>query len=176
MVDKLTAQLAGRLSFQYQNPMPGFDRSRVKGLVARLVTVKDPAHSTALEVVAGGRLYQVEMCGCCENFSALNADWPTSIVVREQNMEVTSIRSLQTNKNYIYIWLPKSISILSGELTVPYCLEVTLLDRRLLLTVGDSTRFCDCWGVCSFFPSIPFFGWIFVSVLRVGVFRSNRFP
>lgn len=61
MVDKLTAQLAGRLSFEYVNPMPGFDRSRVKGLVARLVTIKDPAHSTALEVVAGGRLYQVSL-------------------------------------------------------------------------------------------------------------------
>lgn len=90
VVDKLTAQLAGRLSFQYENPMPGFDRSRVKGLVARLVTVKDPAHSTALEVVAGGRLYQVEMCGYSGNFPALNADWPTSFVVRGQNIGITS--------------------------------------------------------------------------------------
>ena len=58
MVDKLSAQLAGRLSFEYNDPTPGFDRSKVKGLVAKLVTVKDAAHSTALEVVAGGKLYQ----------------------------------------------------------------------------------------------------------------------
>ncbi|CAN0229623.1 unnamed protein product, partial [Ectocarpus sp. 12 AP-2014] len=59
VVDRLSAQVAGRLSFEYRDPERNFDRSRVKGLVAKLVQVKDPAHSTALEVVAGGRLYQV---------------------------------------------------------------------------------------------------------------------
>lgn len=50
-----------RLEFQYHNPTPNFDRSTVKGLVAELFTVL-PAHShaaTALEICAGGRLYQV---------------------------------------------------------------------------------------------------------------------
>ena len=50
-----------RLDFQYYNPTPNFDRSTVKGLVAELFTVP-PAHShaaTALEICAGGRLYQV---------------------------------------------------------------------------------------------------------------------
>lgn len=42
-----------------QDPEARFDRSRVKGLVARLVKLKDPAASTALEVVAGAKLYQV---------------------------------------------------------------------------------------------------------------------
>jgi len=57
--ETLTAQLAGRLSFRYSDPVRGFDRSKVKGLVAKLITVKIPKYSTALEVVAGGRLYQV---------------------------------------------------------------------------------------------------------------------
>lgn len=39
--------------------MRGFDRSKIKGLVARLVQVKNPSHATALELVAGGKLYQV---------------------------------------------------------------------------------------------------------------------
>ncbi|KAG0322604.1 Structural maintenance of chromosomes protein 2 [Linnemannia gamsii] len=50
-----------RLDFQYYNPTPNFDRSTVKGLVAELFTVR-PEHShaaTALEICAGGRLYQV---------------------------------------------------------------------------------------------------------------------
>ena len=59
MVDRLSAQVAGRLNFEYKDPHKNFDRSRVKGLVAKLVQVKDPSHSTALEVAAGGRLYQV---------------------------------------------------------------------------------------------------------------------
>lgn len=59
IVDRLSAQVAGRLNFEYKDPTKNFDRSRVKGLVAKLVQVKDPAHSTALEVAAGGRLYQV---------------------------------------------------------------------------------------------------------------------
>lgn len=59
LVDTLSAQLSARLSFRYKDPVRGFDRSKVKGLVAKLVTVQNPEHSTALEVVAGGRLFQV---------------------------------------------------------------------------------------------------------------------
>ena len=58
-VDTLTAQLQGRLSFNYTDPVRGFDRSKVKGVVAKLIRVKDPSHATALEVVAGGKLFQV---------------------------------------------------------------------------------------------------------------------
>ena len=58
-VDKLTAQLEGRLSFEYSDPVRGFDRSKVKGLVASLVQVSKKEHATALEVVAGSKLYQV---------------------------------------------------------------------------------------------------------------------
>ncbi len=58
-VDMLNAQLQGRLAFEYADPVRGFDRSKVKGVVARLVTVKNDKYATALEVAAGGKLYQV---------------------------------------------------------------------------------------------------------------------
>jgi structural maintenance of chromosome 2 len=57
-VDELTSQLAA-VEFQYHDPERGFDRSRVKGVVAKLVQIQDPKAATALEVVAGGKLYQV---------------------------------------------------------------------------------------------------------------------
>lgn len=47
------------LNFQYTNPEPGFDRSKVHGLVCKLVKVQDPETGTALEVVAGSKLYNV---------------------------------------------------------------------------------------------------------------------
>ena len=47
------------MDFQYRDPERGFDRNSVKGVVAKLVRVKDPADATALEVAAGGKLYQV---------------------------------------------------------------------------------------------------------------------
>uniref|UniRef100_A0A383VT73 Structural maintenance of chromosomes protein n=1 Tax=Tetradesmus obliquus TaxID=3088 RepID=A0A383VT73_TETOB len=57
-VEALGAQMHG-LDFTYRDPERGWDRSKVKGVVAKLVRVKDPAAATALEVAAGGRLYQV---------------------------------------------------------------------------------------------------------------------
>lgn len=59
VVETLTAQLESRLSFSYSDPVRGFDRSKVKGLVAKLIEVHNHDHATALEVVAGGKLYQV---------------------------------------------------------------------------------------------------------------------
>ncbi|XP_066460518.1 structural maintenance of chromosomes protein 2 isoform X1 [Eleutherodactylus coqui] len=47
------------LAFEYRDPEKGWDRNRVKGLVATLISVKDVSTATALEVVAGGRLYNV---------------------------------------------------------------------------------------------------------------------
>jgi len=58
-VDMLTAQLQGRLTFEFSDPVRGFDRNKVKGIVAKLINVNKPEHATALEVVAGGKLYQV---------------------------------------------------------------------------------------------------------------------
>jgi structural maintenance of chromosome 2 len=49
------------IDFNYSNPTPNFDRAKVKGLVAQLFTL-DKGHTqagTALEICAGGRLYNV---------------------------------------------------------------------------------------------------------------------
>jgi len=59
LMDTLTSKVEGRLRFQYSDPVRGFDRTKVKGMVARLITVNNPMHATALDVVAGGKLYQV---------------------------------------------------------------------------------------------------------------------
>lgn len=58
--DKLKRQVAN-IDFNYSDPVPNFDRSKVKGLVAQLFTL-DKEHTkagTALEICAGGRLYNV---------------------------------------------------------------------------------------------------------------------
>uniref|UniRef100_A0A8C9QRZ1 Structural maintenance of chromosomes protein n=1 Tax=Scleropages formosus TaxID=113540 RepID=A0A8C9QRZ1_SCLFO len=47
------------LRFEYKDPEKNWDKNRVKGLVANLITVNDISSATALEVVAGGRLYNV---------------------------------------------------------------------------------------------------------------------
>ncbi|KAG9342525.1 hypothetical protein JZ751_016530 [Albula glossodonta] len=47
------------LRFEYMDPEKNWDRNKVKGLVANLITVNDVSNATALEVVAGGRLYNV---------------------------------------------------------------------------------------------------------------------
>ncbi|KAH0543443.1 hypothetical protein FGG08_002208 [Glutinoglossum americanum] len=49
------------IDFSYSDPSPRFDRSKVKGLVAQLFTLdRDKAHAgVALEICAGGRLYNV---------------------------------------------------------------------------------------------------------------------
>ncbi|KAI9678354.1 MAG: Structural maintenance of chromosomes protein 2 [Caeruleum heppii] len=52
---------ASNIDFSYSDPAPDFDRSKVKGLVAQLFTL-DQSKSragTALEICAGGRLYNV---------------------------------------------------------------------------------------------------------------------
>ncbi len=59
IVNTLSAALEKRLAFNYTDPVRGFDRSKVKGLVAKLIQVKKEDYATALEVVAGGKLYQV---------------------------------------------------------------------------------------------------------------------
>lgn len=61
-MDNLKAQLSN-LDFRYTDPYVGFDRRKVKGLVAKLVKI-DPSvmdYTTALQICAEGRLYYV--CG-----------------------------------------------------------------------------------------------------------------
>lgn len=49
------------IDFSYNDPSPNFDRSRVKGLVAQLFTLgkEHTRAGTAMEICAGGRLYNV---------------------------------------------------------------------------------------------------------------------
>lgn len=58
--EELSVKLSA-FEFQYENPEKNFDRNKVKGFVASLLTVKNPEYSTAIEVTAGGRLYQVRI-------------------------------------------------------------------------------------------------------------------
>ncbi|TGZ75663.1 hypothetical protein CRM22_000242 [Opisthorchis felineus] len=48
-----------QLVFEFTQPEPNFDRSRVYGPVAKLINVKDLKYATALEVAAGARLYNI---------------------------------------------------------------------------------------------------------------------
>ncbi|KAL7916085.1 RecF/RecN/SMC protein [Trichoderma velutinum] len=58
--DTLKRQVAN-IEFNYSDPVPNFDRSKVKGLVAQLFTLdgERTLAGTALEICAGGRLYNV---------------------------------------------------------------------------------------------------------------------
>ncbi|KAL5090555.1 hypothetical protein Trisim1_004181 [Trichoderma cf. simile WF8] len=58
--DTLKRQVAN-IEFNYSDPVPNFDRSKVKGLVAQLFTLdgERTQAGTALEICAGGRLYNV---------------------------------------------------------------------------------------------------------------------
>jgi structural maintenance of chromosome 2 len=51
----------GNLNFNYTRPHPNFDDSKVKGLVAKLIRLdkEDYNKATALEITAGGKLYNV---------------------------------------------------------------------------------------------------------------------
>lgn len=54
----LSAQLSN-VEFAYRDPVNNFDRSKVKGVVAKLIKVTDSSSVTALEVAAGGKLFNV---------------------------------------------------------------------------------------------------------------------
>ncbi|MBA0757131.1 hypothetical protein Gotri_020243, partial [Gossypium trilobum] len=57
-VQDLSAQLAN-VQFTYCDPVKNFDRSKVKGVVVKLIKVKDSSAMAALEVTAGGKLFNV---------------------------------------------------------------------------------------------------------------------
>ncbi|CAL9130422.1 unnamed protein product [Musa acuminata var. zebrina] len=65
MIQKLKDEvrvLSGKLAnvqFTYRDPTKNFDRSKVKGVVAKLIKVKDASTMTALEVAARGKLFNV---------------------------------------------------------------------------------------------------------------------
>ncbi|XP_027355301.1 structural maintenance of chromosomes protein 2-2-like isoform X2 [Abrus precatorius] len=57
-IRNISAYLAN-VEFTYRDPVKNFDRSKVKGVVAKLIKVKDRSTMTALEVTAGGKLFNV---------------------------------------------------------------------------------------------------------------------
>ena len=57
--DEYESQLDSSLQFHYNDPEPHFDKNRVKGLIASLIEVRDMKYDQAIEVTAGGKLYQV---------------------------------------------------------------------------------------------------------------------
>ncbi|KAG5513037.1 hypothetical protein RHGRI_038544 [Rhododendron griersonianum] len=57
-IRNLSAQLAN-VDFTYRDPVKNFDRSKVKGVVAKLIKVKDSSTLTALEVAAGEKMFNV---------------------------------------------------------------------------------------------------------------------
>lgn len=44
------------LDFQYSDPEPGFDRSQVYGVAAKLFTMKDIKFAVALDTAGGGKV------------------------------------------------------------------------------------------------------------------------
>jgi structural maintenance of chromosome 2 len=48
-----------QLNFYYQDPHNGFDRSKVKGKVFMLIRIREKIHEKALEIGAGGRLFNI---------------------------------------------------------------------------------------------------------------------
>lgn len=50
---------AHQFEIQYRDPEPNFDRRKVRGMVCKLLKVRDPKYSLALSTCGGGRLYNV---------------------------------------------------------------------------------------------------------------------
>ncbi|KAG5635609.1 hypothetical protein H0H81_010647, partial [Sphagnurus paluster] len=59
--ERVKQNLGGRINFEYVDPTPNFDRRKVKGQAATLIGLSEENYdkSTALEIAAGGKLYQV---------------------------------------------------------------------------------------------------------------------
>jgi len=57
-IDVLSAKLS-HVNFTYTDPVRGFDRAQVKGLVANLIQLSSPKFATGVEVAAAGKLFNV---------------------------------------------------------------------------------------------------------------------
>lgn len=58
-VDEASQGLSSRLDFRYTDPYRNFNRNSVKGVLANLLETKHEWCALALEIAAGGKLYQV---------------------------------------------------------------------------------------------------------------------
>ncbi|KAG6549852.1 hypothetical protein Mapa_008834 [Marchantia paleacea] len=90
-VNNLTAQLSG-VQFSYSDPERDFQRSRVKGVVARLVHVNDSSAMTALEVIAAGKLF----------FVIVDNDQTAKLLLEKGNLRrrstIIPMNKIQSNK------------------------------------------------------------------------------
>ncbi|KAI9907348.1 hypothetical protein PsorP6_004659 [Peronosclerospora sorghi] len=58
-VDEISSGLSSRLDFKYTDPYRNFDRNCVKGVLINLLETKHEWSALALEIAAGGKLYQI---------------------------------------------------------------------------------------------------------------------
>lgn len=58
-VDEISSGLSSRLDFRYTDPYRNFQRDSVKGVLANLLETKNEWSALALEIAAGGKLYQI---------------------------------------------------------------------------------------------------------------------
>lgn len=58
-LNELMTRYAVRLEVIFRDPEQNFDRRKVKGRILRLFTIENEIYSTALEQLAGGRLYNI---------------------------------------------------------------------------------------------------------------------
>ncbi|KAG2527360.1 hypothetical protein JM16_003481 [Phytophthora kernoviae] len=58
-VDEISSGLSSRLDFRYTDPYRNFQRDNVKGVLANLLETKNEWSALALEIAAGGKLYQI---------------------------------------------------------------------------------------------------------------------
>ena len=63
------ASIGSVVDFNFSSPHANFDRSTVRGILARLVQIKNSKHAVALEVAAGAKLHHLvvntEQVGMC---------------------------------------------------------------------------------------------------------------
>lgn len=57
--NEILSRYASRVEVQFRDPETNFDRSKVKGRVIRLFTLENERYATALEQVAGGKLFNI---------------------------------------------------------------------------------------------------------------------
>ncbi|KAM0749892.1 RecF/RecN/SMC protein [Meredithblackwellia eburnea MCA 4105] len=115
--DHIKSGLAS-LEFDYTDPHRGFDRSKVKGLVANLVSLEEAnMHAaTALEVCAGGRLYNV--------------------VVDDENVGSELLKNGQLRKRVTIIPLTKIAGSVASKATLSTVNKVSPKTNLALSLVG----------------------------------------
>ncbi|XP_045777071.1 structural maintenance of chromosomes protein 2 [Maniola jurtina] len=136
--DSLAARLQ-RCDFHYTPPERNFDKSRVFGTVCRLIDVPDSTYCTALEEVAGGRLYNV----------VVDTDATSKLLLQRGNLQTrTTIIPLNKISGYV---IPRSKvqaaqKIAGGADKVQLALDLISFEDHLLPAmkyIFGSTLICS---------------------------------